>query len=241
LKILRDSTDADLFENEWNAINRLQKSEAQGANTYSILIPQPVMHGVSTDGSFVNKKVNIYRWASGFQNTFEDVIRAYPRGIPPRASIWVWRRILEILSFIHASGMAHGAVLPSNLLVQKNDHGIRLVGYSLAGQKGEKVKSIENSGEAFYPPSLQMERVLSDQLDIVMSARCVIALLGGNPSEASLPSGIPQKLADYIQRVALAKSGDPVCQNAWSIREELGRIADDVFGAPQFIPIEMPD
>jgi len=241
LKVLRESADADLFENEWNAIKKLQKSEAPGANTYSMLIPQPVMHGVSTDGSFTGKKVNIYRWASGFQHTFEDVIRAYPQGIPPRASIWVWRRILEILSFIHASGMAHGAVLPSNLLVQKNDHGIRLVGYSLAGRKGEKVSFIENSGEPFYPPQRQMERVLSDQLDIVMSVRCVIALLGGNPSDASLPADVPQKLADYIQRIAQAKSGDAVCQNAWNIREELGRIAGDVFGAPRFIPIEMPD
>ncbi len=149
--------------------------------------------------------------------------------------------MLEILSFIHASGMAHGAVLPSNLLVQKNDHGIRLVGYSLAGRKGGKVASIENSGEPFYPPQRQMERVLSDQLDILMSVRCVIALLGGDPSDASLPSGVPQKLADYIQQIAQAKSGDAVCQNAWSIREELGRIADNAFGVPRFIPIDMPD
>ena len=29
-------------------------------------------------------------------------------------------------------------------------------------------------------------------------------------------------------------------EDAWTIREELGKIANEVFGAPQFVPIVMP-
>lgn len=241
IKVLRESGDAGLFENEWNTLQLLHKSEARGAGTFSSLLPQPVLSGTSTGGAYTGKKINIYRWASGFHHTFDEVIREYPEGIPPRASIWIWRRMLEVLSFIHASGMAHGAVVPTNLLIQKNEHGIRLVGYSLAGKKGTPLTSIDQSGEVFYPEPSVMERALSAQLDVVMSARCAIALLGGKPVDASVPDRVPKKLAGYIQRIALAKSGDPVCQKAWAIREELGRLADEIFGPPGFIPIDMPD
>ena len=141
LKLLRDPKDRELFDNEWMAVQTLQKSSAPGADMFTRLIPQPVIHGDSTDGAFVGRRVNVFRWASGFHHTFEDVRQTYPDGIPPQASIWVWRRILEVLTFIHASGMVHGAVLPAHLLVQEGEHGVRLVGYSFAGKPGEKLRS----------------------------------------------------------------------------------------------------
>jgi serine/threonine protein kinase len=241
IKVLREPNDASSFENEWKTLQLLQKSEARGAGAFSYLLPQPVMSGTSTGGAYIGQKINIFRWASGFQHTLEDVIRQYPEGIPPRASIWVWRRILEILSFIHASGMAHGAVLPSNLLLQKNEHGIRLVGYSQAGIKGSPLSPNGLTGAEYYPDTSVMVHILSDQLDVVMSARCIITMLGGKPSDGSMPAYVPGKLAEYIRRIALAKSGDPVCQSAWAVREDLGRLADEIFGPPVFMPIEMPE
>ncbi len=230
LKILRESQNVDRFDNEWNALQTLHKSGAPGAETYVKLLPQPVMHGDSTGGSHTGQRVNIYRHASGFRHTFNDVLQAYPQGIPPRASIWVWRRILEVLSFIHASGMAHGAVLPEHLLIQDNEHGVRLVGYSSAGRLGKKLTSLSKDNEPFFPKESQLKSGLSSQLDIVMSARCVIALLGGNPADASLPSPVPKKLAEFIQRIALSKTGDIDSQNAWAIRGKLGNLADEIFG-----------
>ena len=120
LKILRDRQDIDPFENEWRTLQALQRSNAPGADIFTTLIPQPITYGDITAGSHVGKRVSIFRWISGFHNTFDEVLQAYPQGIPPRASIWIWRRILEVLSFVHASGIVHGAVLPSHLLIQEN-------------------------------------------------------------------------------------------------------------------------
>jgi hypothetical protein len=77
-------------------------------------------------------------------------------------------------------------------------------------------------------------------LDILMSARCVVAILGGNPQTGSLPKTVPAKLARLIQQVAMTEPADSVKEDAWSIREELGVIAVEVFGSPQFVPIVMP-
>ena len=240
LKLLRDRRDTEPFDNEWHALQMLQKSEARGADTFTMLIPQPILHGDITAGTFAGRRVSIFRWASGFQHNFDEVIQAYPQGIPPRASIWIWRRILEILSFMHASGMAHGAVLPAHLLVQENEHGVRLVGYSFSGRLNEKLRTVSHGYEFFYPKPAQSWSTLTAQLDLVMSARCIAVILGGNPETASLPQTVPAQLAGIVQRIALSEPGGAPGENAWTIREELGEIAREVFGPPQFNPIVMP-
>jgi serine/threonine protein kinase len=240
LKVLRNRRDLDRFENEWEALQELQRSQAPGADNFTRLIPQPIMHGELTGGAYAGQQASVFRWASGFLHTFDEVIQAFPHGIPPRASIWVWRRILEVLSFLHASGMAHGAVLPSNLLIQQNEHGVRLVGYGCAGHFGEKRCDHPQGTEAFYPAPAQSQPKLSAQLDLTMSARCVAAVLGGDPAAASVPAAVPARLAEIVQRVAQPDPAGKTSLDAWTIREELGRIADDVFGPPKFIPIVMP-
>jgi hypothetical protein len=240
LKFLRDHQDADLFDHEWDVLRKLQRSDARGADTFTTLLPRPIFHGNSTGGSFVGQRVSIFGWESGFYHTFEDVMRAYPQGINPRASVWVWRRILEILSFIHASGMVHGAILPRHLLVQENDHGVRMVGYSFAGRIGEKLRVGAHKNETFYPQPARSWSTLTEQLDLVLSARCIVAILGGDPASASLPASVPAQLAAIVRRIALSNPGSAVSQNAWTIREELGEIAGEVFGPPKFVPIVMP-
>jgi len=236
LKLLRDQKDRDLFDNEWNVLQALHRSNAQGADNFTMLIPQPITHGDISSGSHAGRRVHVFRWRSGFYYTFEDVLQAYPQGIPPRASIWIWRRILEILSFIHNSGMVHGAVLPSHLLTQENEHGILLVGYGSAGRFGDKHRVSSDRFGSFHKLAKRQFSTLAPQLDLMMSARCVVYVLGGDPETGSLPTAVPKRLADVIRQTALGNSGE----DAWSIREELGIIADEVFGAPQFIPIVMP-
>jgi len=240
LKLLRDRKDMNLFDNEWDALQTLHQSDAPGADSFTTIIPQPVIRGDISSGLYAGKRVSIFRWISGFHHTFDAVIQAYPQGIPMRASIWIWRRILEVLSFIHASGMVHGAVLPSHLLIQENEHGVRLVGYGCSGRIDEKLWTISQNFEAFYPQVAHSQLTLTAQLDLAMSARCIVALLGGDPATASLPNTVPTPLTRILQRVARTKLTDKSREDAWSIREELDQIANQVYGAPQFIPIVMP-
>lgn len=240
LKLLRDHNEADLLDREWNALQALHRSNAPGADNFTMLLPQPVIRGEILGGTFAGRHANVYRWTSGFYYNFEEVLQVYPQGIPPRASIWIWRRILEVLSFIHNSGMVHGAVLPSHLLVQENEHGILLVGYSATGRLNEKLRVISQRYESFYPKLTRSRISLTPQLDLAMSARCMIAVLGGNPETKSLPDTVPERLADVIHRIAFSDPRNPPTEDPWTVREELGAIAKEVFGPPQFIPIIMP-
>lgn len=240
VKLLRDRKDIELFNNEWDALQMLHRSDAPGADAFTALIPQPVMRGDITTGSHAGMRANIFRWRSGFYHTFEEVKQAYLHGIPPRASIWIWRRILEVLSFIHRSGMVHGAVLPSHLLIQENEHGVMLVGYGSSGQIGEKFRTRSSRLESFYPHPIRSLSRLTTQADLIMSARSMVDILGGNPMDGSLPATVPKRLAGVIRQIALADPVSSLKTDAWAIREGLGVIAEELFGPPQFIPIVMP-
>jgi len=239
-KVLRNQQDAALFDNEWHILEALHHSAARGADTFTSRLPQLIIHADSTGGSFAGQRVSVFRWESGFHYTFDEVIRVYPQGIPPQASIWVWRRILEVLSFIHASGMAHGAILPAHLLIQEGEHGVRLVGYGHAGRLNEKLVMPSQEARAFYPQSAKSWSMLTAELDLVMSARCIVALLGGHPADVSMPSTIPPKLAGFVRQVALSEPTGSGIEDAWTIREELGEISKEIFGPPQYIPVLMP-
>src|SRR5262249_45346363 len=119
VKILRDGGRAAELDHEWDVLIALQESAASGAASFLSRIPSPILHGTLTAGAAAGSRALFVRWENGFIHTFEDVARAHPKGIEPRASIWVWRRILEVLTFLHTTGFAHGAVLPPHLLVEE--------------------------------------------------------------------------------------------------------------------------
>jgi tRNA A-37 threonylcarbamoyl transferase component Bud32 len=62
-------------------------------------------------------------------HTFEEVREEFPNGVEAHHAPWLWRRILEVLSFVHRSGWAHGAITPAHLLVHPREHGVLPVGW----------------------------------------------------------------------------------------------------------------
>ncbi|HEY7215207.1 MAG TPA: hypothetical protein VIC28_11290, partial [Thermoanaerobaculia bacterium] len=202
--------------------------------------PQPVLYGAVTGGSLPGAKVMVLRWEDGFVHTFEDVRRAYPRGIDPRPSIWIWRRILELLAFLHyTSGFIHGAVLPPHLLIQNGEHGVRLVGFRCANLPGLPLRDVDSRFASFYPRELLAGRTLTAAADLAMSARCVAVLLGGDAASGEVPGAVPAPLAHEIHRVSSLREAS--LSDAWELRESLGELARKVFGPPAFCPLIMPE
>lgn len=220
LKVVRDSGNLTLLENEWTILQHLHIHAAAHNIALGARVPAP---RVKEDRAFA------YRWESGFVHTFEAVRDAHRGGIPPVASIWVWRRILEVLGIMRRAGLAHGAILPNHLLIENGEHGVRLVGFNCANSVGSPLRVILTELESFYPASLLKSRKLTHAADLAMSARCVAYLLGDRD--------VPSELANLLQRVgADDPDADP---DPWKLHAELGRLAEALFGPPAFHPITM--
>jgi hypothetical protein len=237
LKVARDPSDLPLLEAEHAVLTRLQASTASGAARFTTLLPQPLLAGEVQAGSLTGRPALVLRWAVGFRSSLQDVRRAYPHGVEPVISIWMWRRILEALNFLHASGVVHGAVLPRHLLVQDGDHGVRLVGFSCAGSAGEPLRALVIEDERFYPERLRGGGTLSPADDLRMSARALAFALGGEGPDLALPAVVPEKLAALVAEVGADRSSPP---GAWELSERVGALGRELFGDPSFHPLKLP-
>jgi hypothetical protein len=170
IKALRTRAQQDLFAHEEEALEALEKSGAQGAPHFTRLVPQRVAFGTARlgmNGEAGEHMVAVHRYRSGFVHTWDDVAASYPQGIAPEACVWMWKRVLELLGFIHASGWVHGAVVSPHLLVHARDHGVVLVGFSRAARASAATPST----------------------DVAMSARAVLRLIGASRATLAKPLG----------------------------------------------------
>ena len=186
-------------------------------------MPSPVAFGearLGIHGTEGTRQVMVLGLASGFVHTFEGVRAAYPAGIPAGASIWLWKRVLESLAWLHGTGWVHGAVLPEHLLVHARDHGVRLVGFSCATRVGAPVKVTAGG----LVPGVEAQPAI----DYAMSARAVQSLLA---------APVPEPLQLLLSRAA----DDAVSfADGWALIAEVDRVAREVFGPPQYVPFQMP-
>jgi len=236
LKVLRCLSDEDLFRREWAFLERLHGSSAPGTEHFASLLPEPIAMGQVKVGDR-DRMTSVFRWRSGFYLTLEQVMHAHPDGVEPGSAVWIFKRLLEILSWVHQSGVAHCAVLPPHVLVHPLDHGAMLVGWTAAAaldkdSRGEIVV-LSRRWRDWYPEEARSARKGSPRVDIAMAARCVLRAAGA--SGFGKKGRLPGPLAELLIAGAQGKHSDP-----WTLREEVSRVSLDELGPPQYCPIQMP-
>lgn len=239
VKVLRAAADADLLDREWEALAALHRSDADGAAWATRRLPAPVSRGKLTapgSTSTPERLALVFLAQSGFVDTFDDVMRAYPEGVDGRHATWMWRRVLELCAFVHRAGWAHGAVLPQHLVVHARDHGAMLVGWSCAALLvgAGPLPVVSTVARDCYAPALLSGAPPSAATDIVMSARCIARLLGG--SAERVPETVPAPLAALVEAHAAGRGGD----DALALAKEVAAAARQVYGRPTYQPFTMP-
>jgi serine/threonine protein kinase len=178
---------------------------------FSRLLPEAVAVGVVEYGS--DRHALVLRHPSGFWGSLAALSERFPSGLDPRHAVWIWRRILEALNFIHGHGWCHGNVRPEHALVHPQDHAVRLIGWASARNgAGAKEKAA----------------------DLLRSARVVQVLLCGVASRMS--GTVPAGLAQLVQR---AGEDADFCRNqgASGLDAMLRAEAKVAFGPPTFVPL----
>jgi hypothetical protein len=231
LKVLRTTSDGDLLAREWQTLEALMRSTAQGHEHFRRLLPQPVVHGKIAERA--GRLASVFRWRSGFSYTLDDVMRRYERGVDPRAAVWMWKRVLELLGWVHRAGYVHGAVTPPHVLIHPRDHGAVLVGWSCATHN-QRLPAVSLSQRAYYPNDTWTRGVATPATDMIMLARCIASVLGGDAARGSVPSSVPSPVAALVMEQAERGSDD-----AWAVMERVSEAGVAAFGAPRFVTFHM--
>lgn len=214
LKVLRGSSPAAhaSARRELSMLRALAKQGTPGAAFFTTLIPQPVAEGTLVSRDLPERPAVVVRWRSGFQHSLREVRDAYPGGVDGRTVVWMWRRVLELLAWLHASDVTHGAIRAEHVLVHPRDHGALLVGWSEA--------AFHEAG--FHEAGHRAK-------DLRMTAR-TIRQVADEPC-------LPTPLRALLARTA-ADDSDAV--DAGALAKTVLSLATRAYGAPAFHPFTMP-
>lgn len=231
VKVARDPSVNDLLTIEAKAL-KLLNTTAAGTASFKFFVPELVEASRAALTPNDARAVNILAWEPGWV-PLTEVLSYHPEGVDPRHGVWIWKRLLSILSFAHGLGMVHGAVLPTHVLVNPDNHGVRLIDWSYSVARGTTVKALSRPWKMFYPPEVLTKRPSSFATDIYMSARTLAWVLGG---EDNLSTLVPAQMARFLLSCMI---DNPVRRpsNAFGLYESFNEVATAVFGRPRFVPL----
>lgn len=209
-RALSSDTDGPLAR-EYAVLTALLSFDGNGSAYFSQRIPEAIALGHCAN---TGRETLVTRPISGCWGSLLDVMRHRSRVIDPRHGVWIWRRILDTLGYLHANGWAHGDVHPGHVLVQPADHGAFLIDWKNARP---------NAGS----------HAMRD--DLIHSAWCIRALLHGlGDSEPGFDSLTPPALMQILRQVSEDTDRD-FEMSAPGIGKVLKAAALADFGPPKFI------
>jgi hypothetical protein len=230
LKMLREPRDEDLATAEWKNLARLWSKTEERDVHFQHYLPHPV-ETVKVTISGKLRRANILRFSAG-RHTIAEVLTAYPRGLDPRDMAWMWRRLLEVISWIHASGIVHGAVLPEHVLIGAANHSIKLVGWSYSVDIGQKIKAVPSTEKKWYPPEVLAKLPATEATDVFMAARLALALCGDDLGR------LPRKIGSLLS-ACLLQNPRSRHSSAVAVYKRFDDVLRDLYGPPAFRTFEM--
>jgi|SRR5271166_373576 len=243
-KIAQSAADNDLLENEGKVLTAVYPPK-QPEEKFFRLLPKLYDTFVLRSGG-VNRRVNVLQQAEGHVSLAE-VFKAYPKGVDFRDMVWMFKRCLMGLGFVHQKGVVHGAVLPTHLLVHPTDHGAKIVDwcYSVPGDatrdasKRGAIKAISKAYRGFYPPEVLAKKPATAQTDVFMLAKCMVQLLGGDVATNQMPDSVPKPLRAFFGGCLLENQARRP-DDAWKLHEELDELLQRLVGKPRYRALVMP-
>ncbi|RZI77051.1 MAG: protein kinase family protein [Variovorax sp.] len=208
----------DRLQAELTVLDAMQSLTTPGAAYFSRRLPQPLGLGLAEGVAGGARSALLLRHPPGYWGSLAEVRRLNPQGLDPRHGVWLWRRMLEVLAFVHDNGRVHGALTPEHALVHPRDHGVLLIGWA----------------DARSP--LSAEHHDASARDLMQSAWTIRALLAGHA--ADVPGFGARTPAPFAELLRQCSEDAATCARlgAQGIEQALSIASREAFGAPQFIP-----
>lgn len=242
-KVVQSAADNDLLEHESKVLGTLFPASQPEEKFYRFLPRLEDSFLLRSSKGRTNRRVNVLPMY-GEHVSLADVIKAYPNGLDFRDAVWMFKRLLMALGFVHRKGVVHGAVLPTHVLVHPTEHGAKFIDWAYAVQdpwpKDGRVKAMSTPYKDFYAPEIPAKGMVSAHTDIFMAAQCMVALLGGDVKARKVPDSVPSQIRMFLASCLFnAQFRRP--DDAWALLEEFDQLLERLVGKPKYRPLAMPD
>ena len=226
IKVARHHEDNDLLRAEVSALHTLQGIKTIVSDGLPVLIDN-----FWVDGTW-KREANVLSFFPGFISA--QTVRA-KMTVDARTAVWMFKRILALLSWVHHFGLIHGAILPPHVLfypdndgrnmVDPRKHSIRLVDwcYSVDFKQRTRLSSWAPSWQGHYAPELLAKKYIGPASDLYMAAQLIRYLCGKLPAELE---SVLMKCLDADPAKRYEKAGE--------VLEDWKQAAAKEFGNPKW-------
>jgi hypothetical protein len=244
-KVAKNPADADLIQAEARTLKRLR----EGGTDTSLhpFLPELLDAFAIQQTGKPKLQANVLRRLEGFRDLTE-VMRAYPDGVHALDMAWMWRKLLYVLGYVHYQEVIHGAVLPQHVMILPDKHGLVLTDWCYASQKDgsahEPIKALVSAYKDWYPAEVLGKSNPGPATDILMAARTMTYLMGGDPKTGNYPgnSNVPRPIRAFFKG-CMQPAIEARPQNAWELLAEFDELLERL-GPPyyprRFRPFYMP-
>lgn len=232
-KIARHPRDNDLLKAEGVTLTKLLRDIDDRFHPFLPKLIDTV--GLRRDRGIV-LQANIFERLDGWY-TLEQV-RQKKYEIDPKDMAWIWRRLLYILHGVHRSGIVHGAVLPSHVMIHPELHGLVLLDWCYAVPEGRPIRAVAKPYRDWYPTEVFDRQGAGPETDIYMGARSMLALVGG-AGDGRPPETLPRPLRAFFRACTLPRQLRP--DDAWELKEMFEEVLERLYGPRKFRPFTMDD
>lgn len=231
VKVARSYDDNDLMRAEAKALRLLDGITGPVRDGAPILAETFQINGSR------KREVNVIADFPGFV-TAEHVRNKMV--VDARTTVWMFKRILSLLTWVHHFKLVHGAILPGHILFYPDNdghigldprkHSIRLIDwcYSVDFEKRTRLSSWIPAWKDHYPPELIAKTSMSPASDIYMAAKLIRYL--------------SDKMPDRMEKVIMkCLDPDPAkrYQTAADVFAEWVPAATAVYGKPKWVEFNL--
>lgn len=217
LKIASDSMDNALIDTEYDTLLKLRHQS----------LPY-VLEKITINSC----QAIIMREVAGI--SMDELVGQYSRGVPPQHVMWMLERLLSVTGFLHSNLVVHGNIKPENVIINKANHNVSLLGFSFcipnANVEDAHYKIINDDYTA--PEVSKTSRVLPSS-DIYSIGKIAIKLLGGNVENTGMPISVDARVRSFIREMVNPDvSKRPT--DAWQLWSKLQALRTEVYGDKRF-------
>lgn len=232
IKIVRSKENNDLLANESKKLSFLKRTGPTKDLKIISHIPNFVESFQIQDGRNL-KNCNVFEFEEEMVD-LQKVMDAYPNGVDGRTAAWIFNRMLAAMLAAHQAGIIHGAIIPTNFLINPDTHNGVLIDWCFSTKNGGTVEAISPNYSLNYPPEILEREKVSAATDIYMAAKCIISILGDNYSKDKIG---PEYFG--FLRYCSMESSSKRPNGAWILYEDFKEILLKTYGPPKFHPFKM--
>lgn len=217
LKMAIDSEDNELIETEYEVLSTTRHQSLP-------YVEHKIM--INDSNSILMREVK------GI--TMVELMKQYPSGVPAEHVMWMLERLLSVVGYLHSNCIIHGNIKPENIIINKDNHNVSLLGFSFCIPKANtKEAHYQIVNDDYTAPEVSKTAEVLPSSDVYSIGKIAIKLLGGDVRRDGMPIKVDARVRSFIRNMVNPASTDRP-NDAWKLWSELIELRNEVFGTERF-------